>query len=120
MDADRSNPHAAGDGSLDSQGAIDVVADGPLVTVRVRGDLDAFAAPALREALAEVIGGGPEAVRIDMADVDFLDSVGISVLVVSYNLAQDAGVGFELSSVPASSRRVLEITRLTDVLTILD
>lgn len=120
MDADRSNPSAAGDGPSAPPDAIEVVTDGPLVTVVARGDLDAVAAPALRASLAEVIGRGPVTVRIDMADVDFLDSVGISVLVASYNLAQDAGVGFELASVPASSLRVLEITRLTDVLTILD
>jgi anti-anti-sigma factor len=130
MPTDRSNPGAAGaqpagggdgDGTGgDESTTIDIVAAGELVTVIARGDIDAVAAPALRGALAEVIERGPTTVRIDMAAVDFLDSVGISVLVASFNQATDAGVGFELMSVPPSSRRVLEITRLTDVLTILD
>jgi anti-anti-sigma factor len=121
MTTDRSNPAAASDDHADAEEpAVAVVADGDRITVAVRGDVDVVAAPALRDALAEVIDRAPSTVRIDMAGVDFLDSVGISVLVASYNRAEEAGVGFELSSVPPSSRRVLEITRLTDVLTILD
>jgi len=113
MATDRSNPAAI---EIELAGT-----DGDQVaTVTVRGDLDAVAAPGLREALADVIDRSPVVVRIDMAGVDFLDSVGISVLVASFNQATDAGVAFELASVPASSRRVLEITRLTDVLTIVD
>jgi anti-sigma B factor antagonist len=122
MDTDRSTPAAADDdpAAAEPAAAVEVVPAGELVTVVARGDLDAVAAPALREALTEVIDRGPVTVRIDMAAVDFLDSVGISVLVSAFNRATDAGVGFELMSVPPSSRRVLEITRLTDVLTILD
>ena len=127
MTTDRSNPAAATDDRLGSDQeaatgvpAVAVVVEGDRITVVVRGDVDVVAAPALRDTLAEVIDRAPVTVRIDMGEVDFLDSVGISVLVASYNRAEDAGVGFELSSVPPSSRRVLEITRLTDVLTILD
>lgn len=127
MPADRSTPAAAGDAAAvgtsaadDPGEAIEVVPDGDKIVVRVRGDIDAVAAPTLREALATVIDRVPGMVRVDMAAVDFLDSVGISVLVASFNRAQDAGVDFELASVPPSSRRVLEITRLTDILTILD
>lgn len=100
--------------------AIVVTSEPGRTTVAVRGDLDAVSAPALREALDAAIDGAPDTVRIDMAGVSFLDSVGISVLVASFNRAEDAGVAFELQAVPSSSRRVLEITRLTDVLTILD
>jgi anti-sigma B factor antagonist len=129
MATDRSNPAAARDGRSDADDgtngtdgppAVEVVTDDERITVVVRGDVDVVAAPALRETLADVIDRAPVTVRIDMAEVDFLDSVGISVLVASFNRAVDGGVGFELSSVPPSSRRVLEITRLTDVLTILD
>ena len=125
MATDRSNPDVAADGrrhagAVPGAVGIDVITANGLVTVVVRGDIDAVAAPELREALTEVVDRGPTTVRIDMAAVDFLDSVGISVLVESFNRAQDAGVGFELASVPPSSLRVLEITRLTDIFTILD
>lgn len=104
----------------DAAEAIEVRTGPERTIVTVRGDVDAVSAPALRDALAAAIDGDPGTVRIDMAGVTFLDSVGISVLVASFNRAEDAGVAFELMSVPPSSRRVLEITRLTDVLTILD
>lgn len=86
--------------------------------VSVRGDVDAVVAPVLRARLFEVIDSSTTAVRLDMAEVDFLDSVGISVLVGAFNRADDAGIAFELAAVPPSSLRVLEITRLTDVFTI--
>ncbi len=122
MATDRPNPTAADPRGPDADPgvAIEVTSEPDRTVVAVRGDLDAVSAPALREALAAEIDRGPVTVRIDMAGVDFLDSVGISVLVASFNRAEDAGVGFELMSVPPSSRRVLEITRLTDVLTIID
>src|SRR4051812_16014164 len=69
------------------------------VLVHVRGDIDAVAAPDLRSTLLDVIGRRPERVRLDMAGVEFLDSVGISALVVAYNRAEEAGVAFELTSV---------------------
>jgi anti-anti-sigma factor len=124
MTTDRSNPAAAGDNRAEpdqsDEPAIAVGGGGDRLNGVGGGGGDVGGAPARRDTLAEVIDRAPVTVRIDMAGVDFLDSVGISVLVASYNRAEEAGVGFELSSVPPSSRRVLEITRLTDVLTILD
>ncbi len=122
MSDDRPNPVAADGPTIpdDAGISIEVRSEPDRTVVALSGDVDAVAAPALRTTLADVIDRAPVTVRIDMAGVDFLDSVGISVLVASFNRAMDAGVGFELISVPPSSRRVLEITRLTDVFTILD
>ena len=121
MATDRPDPAAVDQPPTDGTGEAIEVKTGPdLTVVVVRGDVDAVSAPALRDALAAAIDRAPGTVRVDMAGVTFLDSVGISVVVSSFNRAEDAGVAFELMSVPPSSRRVLEITRLTDVLTILD
>jgi anti-sigma B factor antagonist len=97
------------------------IAVGPERTVVVvRGDLDAVSAPGLRTALLQIVDDGPPALRLDLSAVEFLDSAGISALVVTHNRCLDAEVPFELSSVPDASRRVLEITRLIDVFTIID
>jgi anti-sigma B factor antagonist len=115
MDADGSHPAPDGDADV----PVTVVERDGRTVVSVSGDVDAVAAPALREQLFAVIDQATGAVRLDMGGVDFLDSVGISVLVAAFNRADDVGVTFELAAVPPSSLRVLEITRLTDVFTII-
>jgi len=99
---------------------IEIVDEVGRATVIVRGDLDALTAPELRATLLAVIERAPTTLRVDLAAVEFLDSAGISVLVVGHKRSSDNGVAFELAAVPDSSRRVLELTRLTDVFTIID
>ena len=124
MAADRTPPpSASGAGEPSGVGPTDVIErmdeDG-LTTVVVRGDLDAVTAPELRSVLLGAIDQGTARLRVDLAEVEFLDSAGISVLVVGHNRCDEAGVAFELAAVPEASRRVLELTRLTDVFTIID
>jgi anti-sigma B factor antagonist len=52
--------------------------------VRVSGELDLQAAPALKEALITVIGEGHLDVVVDMTDVTFLDSTALGVLAGRY------------------------------------
>lgn len=124
MAADRTPPPSATDAREPRHAtpadSIERVDDGDRTTVIVRGDLDAVTAPELRSILLGVIDQARPTLRVDLAHVEFLDSAGISVLVVGHNRAVDAGVAFELASVPEASRRVLELTRLTDVFTIID
>ena len=89
-----------------------------LTTLRLQGDVDAASAPALRTVLAEIVDEAAPKLRIDMAAVEFIDSVGISVLVAAYNRTMDRGLDFEVATVPEGCLRVFEITRLTDVFTI--
>jgi anti-anti-sigma factor len=94
--------------------------DGADRTVRVvvEGELDAIAGANLRTLLSEAIDESPSAVVLELAGLTFIDSVGISVIVAGYKRSEAAGVAFELHDLPAPCRRVFEITRLTDVLTI--
>jgi anti-anti-sigma factor len=59
---------------------------GPVVVVK--GDVDLYAAPQLAECLG---GHTSEAVALDFADVTFIDTIAIGVLVDAYNRAIDNG-----------------------------
>jgi anti-anti-sigma factor len=50
-------------------------------TLTVRGDLDAATADAFCQRLAEVAGGSPRRLVIDLAGVGFLDSAGLRAFV---------------------------------------
>jgi anti-sigma B factor antagonist len=86
------------------------------VVIAVRGELDAASGVPLRTVLAEALEPLPARLVLDLADLTFIDSVGLSVIVAAHNRCSAAGIPFELHHVSEACRRVLEITRLTDVL----
>ena len=47
----------------------------------LRGELDANTAPAFKHRLDESLGRGKTAVLVDMADLTFIDSIGLMVLI---------------------------------------
>ncbi len=88
----------------------------------VTGDVDAVSAPALRRLLLEALGE-PDAtdVLLDLRRVTFLDSAGLTALVVADRTARDTGRTLRLRCGTARAvRRPLDITGLVAVLTISD
>jgi len=79
--------------------------------VRVAGELDLAGADAVRGALAAGIGGDAEHVELDLGDLLFLDSSGLSVFI---ELAGQVPV----TTVAASDavRRVVSVTGVDEVL----
>jgi anti-sigma B factor antagonist len=47
----------------------------------LRGEIDVYTAPRLRQAIVDVVDGGAQHLVVDMEKVDFLDSTGLGVLV---------------------------------------
>jgi anti-anti-sigma factor len=84
--------------------------------LRVAGEIDLATAPILAAALDDVApeGGiaGGKVVRVDMGEVTFLDSSGISVLVESRSRLADAGGHLVLHRTSSQIQRVLEISGL--------
>src|SRR5438876_9590788 len=55
------------------------VGDAALLTLR--GEIDVYTAPRLRQAIIDLVDGGATRIVVDMEKVDFLDSTGLGVLV---------------------------------------
>lgn len=53
---------------------------GGACVITVAGDLDIATSPHLRDALAEVLRTGPAHVVVDLAEVTFVDSMGLAAL----------------------------------------
>jgi len=103
-------------GALD----IEVEGEGEQKTVVLRGELDVVTAPGLRETLLELISGGARAIDIDMAKLSLLDSTGLGVLVGVLKRALQHDCSLRLCSPQRGARRVLDITGLDRVFTIVD
>lgn len=86
-----------------------------VLTTTVAGEIDMVTSTQLAAELDQAIARAPDALVIDMADVRFCDSRGLSTLVEVNTACVMAGI--ELSVVPSARvRRILEVTGLAPVL----
>ena len=91
-------------------------ADGRTI-VLVEGDIDLATADILREALARALETGGSVV-VDVGDVGFIDSSGLTALVWGHQQAQSSGGSLRLRRPSPMLCRLLEITALDSVLLI--
>lgn len=86
----------------------------------VAGELDLASAPALEDEFDKVLGAGAKSVVVDLRELEFIDSTGLSVLVKAHQRAQDSGQGFGLVKGGSQVQRLLALTGLSDRLTVAD
>jgi len=78
-------------------------------TVAVCGEVDVSNAAQLRATIDEALEAGVEAIEVDMAEVPYIDSTGIGVLVGAAHRAEEAGVGFAVARPQRNVARVFSI-----------
>jgi anti-sigma B factor antagonist len=78
------------------------------------GEVDAFAAPDLEAALADV--RGEQRVLADLARVSFMDSTALGLIVRAARELGEAGATLRVVLPAGSARRIFEITALDRVL----
>jgi|HubBroStandDraft_6_1064221.scaffolds.fasta_scaffold484392_2 anti-sigma B factor antagonist len=89
--------------------------------VDLSGELDLASAPQLRELLVTMlIEDGPSRLVIDLSDLVYLDSTGLSVLVTAHKRASSTGTELTLANPNASVTRLLGITALDQIFDIVD
>jgi len=70
---------------------------------------------ALRAKLKELLNAGQQRIILNLGEVTYLDSVGLSTLVASYTSARNAGGNLKLLHLPRGVQQLLQITRLSTV-----
>ena len=86
--------------------------------VRLLGALDMSTATELRERLIGLAAEGPAQVTVALSQLAFVDSTGLSVLITGLKRFRQQGGDMALRSPTPATRRVLEITGLTEVVAI--
>ena len=101
-------------------GELNVVVSGTETSYELRllGELDMSTAAQLRDELLRLTSGGARHVTVDMSDLMFIDSTGLSVLITGLKRLRQDGGDMALRSPTPGTRRVLEITGLTEVFSI--
>ncbi len=89
---------------------------GETVVVHLCGDLDAATGHTLRHALAGIIEEqGNLAVRLDLGEMTFVDSTGLSVLFGALRRLQEKGGHLSLANVRPETLKVFEIGGFTTI-----
>jgi anti-sigma B factor antagonist len=89
--------------------------------VELSGELDLSSAPLLREALVTTFTEDrPGRLVLDLSNLIYLDSTGLSVFVTTHKRAAADGIEFCLANPNGSVRRLLQITALDQVFVIVD
>lgn len=105
---DFDDPHGAGL-------AVNWLIDGQHVVIALSGEIDLANVDALPDAIAGAIGRD-SSVRIDIADVTFLDSSLLRLLLICEASCARRGVELKVRNPTDQARRIFELTRLTSLL----
>lgn len=86
-----------------------------ITIIELSGRLDAVSAEQIKQELYELIEEGSTRLLLNMAQVEFIDSHGLGLLVSCLRRTAAEGGDLSLVEVPELCRSVLELTRLTRV-----
>ena len=89
--------------------------------VTICGEIDLYTAPRLHSELAGLLAEGmPARVVIDMSGVEFCDSTGMNVLLSCLRRARERGGELEIAAPKPAVRKILQVTGLDSVFTLVD
>lgn len=80
------------------------------------GEVDAHTAPQFAAQFEPLPAGVDEAVTIDMAEVTFMDSSGLRVLIELNRRAGEAGIALIVRAPSRAVARIIEISGLSDII----
>ena len=84
-------------------------------TVFLNGEIDMDIADNVREVVFPLIDAGKE-VHLNLKDVQYMDSSGISVLIESHQKAMEVGTTVKLKEISKSVLKVIMMAKLEQVL----
>ena len=90
------------------------------VVIGVTGELDLASSPALERELERGVASQAEVVVVDLRQLDFMDSTGLSVLVRAHQRATEKGKRFGVVRGPQQVQRLLSLTGVADRLILAD
>ena len=86
--------------------------------VAVRGEIDLFTAPQLKETLTDAIEGGAKGIVVDLSDTTFLDSTALGVLIGAVKRLRQAEGALAIVNTDPNIAKTFEITGLDQIFTI--
>jgi len=92
--------------------------DGGVPVLSVRGEIDVYTSPEFRRELQNLVGLDTRTVVVDFSAVDFIDSSGLGVLVGALKRMREQEGRIVLRGMTPSTKKVFDITGLTDLFSV--
>jgi len=99
--------------------AIDAALDPPRMTLALRGELDLAGAPSLEREIEALPWPQLAELVVDLAELTFIDSTGLSVLIRAAHRAAEEGLRFSVVRAPTQPRRLFSLAGVTASLNVL-
>ncbi|MBV9194590.1 MAG: STAS domain-containing protein [Solirubrobacterales bacterium] len=97
---------------------VEVASKGEASVITVGGELDLATSPTLEQELGRIVAGGASTVIVDLSELEFMDSTGLSVLVRAHQKAEQNGRRFGLINGSQQVQRLLSLTGVAERLTL--
>jgi anti-sigma B factor antagonist len=99
---------------------LEVRQQGQATVIAVSGELDLASSPALQEELDRAAASDSELLIIDLRELDFMDSTGLSVLVRAHQRIEEQGRQLAMVKGPQQVQRLLSLTGVAERMTLVD
>jgi len=94
------------------------VIDGWLETTAVEGELDAYTAPRLLEAITRALDEGISWILVDLRNVDYIDSVALGILIGGVKRAGEKNGDLAVVCTRPNVRRVFDVSGTAELLNV--
>ena len=91
-----------------------------LARLKLSGELDAYVAPEVRRQIEEIFDAGHRWLLIDLSDVDYIDSVGLGIMVGAAKRANELGGDVAIAASKPAVVRVFEISGTKELLNVVE
>jgi anti-anti-sigma factor len=93
---------------------IEATRDGERAVLVLKGELDPHTAPRLKDEIDSAMGAGANEIVLDLAELGFIDSSGLRVIISAHKESGERGGKLVLRSPSPTAKRLLDITGLLD------
>jgi len=105
---------------VENQFRVEVRSEGTAAVVVVSGELDLASGPELEDVLERVSNDPAQLLIIDLREVDFMDSTGLSIIVRAHQRFAEDGRRLGLVRGPSQVQRLLDLTGVAERLPLVD
>lgn len=105
---------------MQGQFRVEVRSEGKAVVVVVVGELDLASGPELEQTLEQLAEPPTELLVIDLREVEFMDSTGLSIIVKAHQRFTESGRRLALVKGTPQVQRLLDLTGVAERLPLVD
>lgn len=92
----------------------------PYLLIKIKGELDMYNSFDFKKKVLELVDDNEKPVIIDLKELEYIDSSGISVILKVYTKLQKRNQSVYLVHLKEAITRLIELTSLNDLLPIVD